>query len=84
MFAHAKTELLPAWTIGFFCGVRESELQQLLWAAVRLEEPKPDVMILREVSKTKYKRSIELSDNALTWLDHYFARNGGRHRLTSG
>ena len=81
MFAYAATHqlaLLPAWTIGFFCGVREAELDKLLWADVRLEEPEPDVMIRAEVSKTRKKRFIPLPANALEWLAYYFARKGGK------
>ena len=73
-----KPPLLPNYTIGFFAGLRESELQRLLWSDVRLEAQPPDVMVRAQVSKTRSKRFVPLPENALHWLDRYFSLLGGR------
>jgi site-specific recombinase XerC len=77
MFRHAQEqeiELIPPWTIGFFCGLRESELWQIDYAEIRLEEKY--VLVPAEISKVRRKRIIPLSENAIDWLHWYFERRG--------
>jgi integrase len=68
-------EFLPYRVFAFFCGIRpEGELERLEWSDVRISEK---LVVLRaEVTKTKRKRFIELSDNAIEWLMEYQARGG--------
>jgi integrase len=78
MLTHAlenDLEFLPYRVFAFFCGIRpEGELERLDWADVRLAEK---LVVLRaEVTKTRRKRFIELSDNAIEWLLEYQARGG--------
>ena len=94
MLEHAlknDLELLPFLTLGFFCGIRPAgELTQVLWRDVHLDAEKPEVIIRAAVSKTRRMRPIELSPNAVDWLNAYRARGGNmdglivklsRHRL---
>jgi integrase len=68
-------EFLPYRIFTFFCGIRpEGELERLDWSDVRLAEK---LAVLRsEITKTKRKRFVDLSDNAIEWLLEYQARGG--------
>jgi integrase len=78
MFRHAQEhdlELVAPYTIGFFCGLRESELWKLSYSEIRMAEK--HVIVPAEFSKTKRKRLVPLSENAIEWLQWYFERRGG-------
>jgi len=67
--------LLPYLVLGFFCGIRpEGELNLLQWSDVDLHAK--SVTIRYAVSKTKRRRFIELSENAIAWLEAYRERGG--------
>ena len=54
MFRHAQEhdlELIPPYTIGFFCGLREAELWKLRYSEIRIDEKY--VLVPAEFSKTK-------------------------------
>ena len=68
--------LLPFLVLALFCGVRPAgELEKLTWASVHLTG-KPEVEIPASVSKTKRRRFVDLSENALAWLEAYRLRGG--------
>jgi integrase len=72
-------ELLPFLTLGFFCGIRpDGELQKLDWSDVDLADRM--VTIKPEIAKTNRRRFVEVSPNAIEWLNAYRS-NGG---LASG
>ena len=79
MLEHAlenDLELLPFLVLGFFCGIRpDGELPQVLWSDVHLGE-KPEIIVRATVSKTRRMRPIELSENAVSWLNAYRFRSG--------
>jgi integrase len=85
MLEHAlenDLELLPFLVLGFFCGIRPAgELTQVLWRDVHLDGEKPEVIIRATVSKTRRMRAIELSPNAVAWLNVYRAQGGGMDGL---
>jgi integrase len=68
-------EFLPYRVLAFFAGIRpEGELERLDWSDIRLGEK---LIVLRsEITKTKRKRFVELSENAIEWLLEYQARGG--------
>ena len=73
-FEH-EIELLPFLVLGFFCGIRpDGELQKLQWEHVHLKEKQ--VVIPPSVAKTKRRRFVDISNNALLWLKAYGARGG--------
>jgi integrase len=80
MLEHAlenDLDLLPFLVLGFFCGIRpDGELCQVLWRDVHLDAEKPEVIIRAAVSKTRRMRPIDLSANAVAWLDNYRVRGG--------
>jgi integrase len=64
-------KLLPFFVFGFFCGIRpDGELEKLEWSSVHLVG-KSEVEIPPSVSKTKRRRFVDLSENALAWLEEY-------------
>src|SRR5258708_3266768 len=68
-------QLLPFLVLGLFCGVRpDGELQKLEWSDLDLTDKV--VTIRPEVSKTNRRRFIDLSDNAILWLEAYRRRGG--------
>jgi integrase len=67
--------LLPFLVFGFFCGIRPNgELPKLFWSDVHIADK--TVVIRPEVSKTRRRRFIDLSANAVAWLTAYQLRGG--------
>jgi integrase len=70
-------ELLPFLTLAAFCGIRpDGELQKLLWSDLKFDGDKPQVVIRPEVSKINRRRFVDLSENALAWIEAYRQRGG--------
>lgn len=68
-------ELLPFLVLGFFCGIRpDGELEKLEWRDVDFKDC--TVTIRPEVSKTRRRRFVDISPNAIAWLEEYRARGG--------
>jgi integrase len=75
-------EFLPYRVFTFFCGIRpEGELERLKWSDVLIAEK--TVVLRSEVTKTKRKRFVDLSDNAIAWLTEYQARGGNMTGLVA-
>jgi integrase len=67
-------KILPFFVFGFFCGIRpDGELQKLQWADVHLSEKQ--IVIRPSVAKTQRRRFVDISENAIAWIDAY--QNGG-------
>lgn len=60
--------LLPAVTLGLFCGIRTEEIKRLVWEDVHLDEKEPFVNIGPHIAKKRRIRNVELSPNAIAWL----------------
>lgn len=58
--------VLPYVVIGLFCGVRPAEINRLDWGAVDLTEGY--VIISGAQAKTRARRVVDISGNALAWL----------------
>jgi integrase len=67
--------LLPYRVFGFFCGVRpDGELLRVEWKDFHWSDK---VLKLRaEITKKKRLRFVDVSDNALAWLNEYRKRGG--------
>jgi integrase len=75
--AAAETDLalLPYFVLGLFCGIRpEGELGKLDWSDVNLIDRV--IEIRPAVSKTRRRRFVDISENAIAWLEHYRQRGG--------
>src|SRR5260221_7676297 len=70
-------ELVPFLMFSFYAGIRpEGELTKLLWSDIDLGAKEHHVTIRPTVAKKRRKRWIDLSANALAWLDAYRAAGG--------
>jgi integrase len=68
--------LLPFLSLGLFCGIRpEGELLKLEWSDIHFGAH-PQVVIRPEVSKTRRRRFVDLSENAVAWIETYRQRGG--------
>ncbi len=63
-----ELKLLPAVTLGLFCGIRTEELKRLEWEDVKLAESIPVVTISGAIAKKRRIRHVEIPENALEWL----------------
>lgn len=75
-------EFLPYRVFTFFCGIRpEGEIERLDWSDVHIAEK--TVVLRPEITKTKRKRFVDLSDNAITWITEYQVRGGNATGLVA-
>jgi integrase len=66
---------LPYRVIGFFAGVRpDGELTRLEWPDIDLDAKQ--ITLRAEITKKKRKRWVDLSENAIAWLQEYQKRGG--------
>jgi integrase len=67
--------LLPYRVFTFFCGIRpEGEMERLEWSHVSLSDRVVDLPA--EITKKKRRRTVDLSENAVAWLQEYTNRGG--------
>lgn len=64
--ARKDKRLLAYVVLGMFCGLRRAELERLRWSAVNLADA--CVIVAAEHSKTRSRRVVDISKNALRWL----------------
>jgi integrase len=70
-------ELVPFLVFAFFCGIRpDGELGKLLWSDIDLTAREHHVTIRASIAKKGKKRWIDLSPNALQWIEEYCGRGG--------
>lgn len=67
-------EMLPREAIGFFCGLRPTELSRLDWKNVSFENRL--ITVNASASKTGQRRTVEISDNLVAWLAPYVQHKG--------
>lgn len=70
----ASLETIPYWTIGFFGGLRASEIERLDWADVNLDQRW--IRIRAKHAKTASRRLVKIQPNLLKWLLTYRGRTG--------
>jgi integrase len=72
-------ELVPFLVVAAFCGLRpEREAFNLEWKDIHLDDKSPEVLVRPELSKTRRKRNVPLSDNAIEWLKAAGVKKSGR------
>lgn len=57
---------LPYFTLGLFCALRPDEMDRITWKNIDLEDR--IVTLGADIAKTRSKRHVEISDNAIEWL----------------
>jgi len=66
--------LLPYFVLGIYCGIRPSEItgdggkQPMTWSDILIDEDVREVNVPSSSSKTHEPRQVELSNNAIEWL----------------
>lgn len=73
---HEELKLLPAVTLGLFCGIRTEELKRLEWNNIKDSESSPIVTISGAIAKKRRIRHVEIPSNALKWLSLCMEREG--------
>lgn len=58
--------MVPELAIGFFAGLRSSEIGKLTWADLNFEEK--IITVRPEVAKTRQARHVPMSENLVAWL----------------
>jgi integrase len=72
-------ELVPFLVVAAFCGLRpEREAFNLEWKDIHLDDKSPEVLVRPELSKTRRKRNVPLSSNAIEWLKAAGVKKSGR------
>ena len=67
--------LLPAITLGLFCGLRTEELKRLMWDDVNLKEG--FVTVGASIAKKRRIRNVKLPLNAIEILTPFYRKGGG-------
>jgi integrase len=57
---------LPYFTLGLFCALRPDEMDRITWRNIDLDDR--IVTLGADIAKTRSKRHVEISDNAIEWL----------------
>ena len=74
-----EKELVPFLVVAAFCGLRpEREAFNLEWKDIHLDDKNPEVLVRPELSKTRRKRNVPLSSNAINWLKAVGVKKSGR------
>jgi integrase len=61
--------LVPFLAIAAFCGCRpENEVFNLDWQDVHIDDPKPEIIVRPELSKTRRRRAVEIPENCIAWI----------------
>jgi site-specific recombinase XerD len=66
---YEKGRLLPYVALGLFAGLRPAELSRLTWSKIDLTEG--TVTLDGSMAKTRQRRIVKLSENAVAWLTDY-------------
>ncbi len=72
LFAKAEEsqkEIIPAFTVLWFAGLRPNEMLRLMWEQIDLDGKV--IRLTGEQTKTRTMRNVTLTDNALKWLQAY-------------
>ena len=69
---HKEGLLLPYVVLGLFAGLRPAELSRLTWDKIDLADA--TVTLDGSMAKTRQRRIVKLSDNAVEWLTDYAAK----------
>ena len=74
LLSHVPGWLVPALAIKAFSGVRTEELLRMEWSAFNFETK--HITLNADVTKTKQRRLIPMSDNLVAWLAPHRHRTG--------
>lgn len=66
--------IVPMLALGFFAGLRTSELQGITWDAINFESKR--IRVVPSVAKKRRQRFIAMQDNLIAWLLPYRQSSG--------
>ena len=67
-------KITPYLAIGFFAGLRTTELDGLDWANIHIDQKL--ITIKPEIAKRRRQRHVDMSDNLIAWLQPYHKGTG--------
>jgi integrase len=74
---HVSAKWLPAIAIGFFAGLRKSEILRLDWSAFKFDQDPPEIAVSAKIAqKIRRSRLVPILPNLMSWLEPYRARVG--------
>lgn len=74
LLTHAPNHLVAPLAIKAFSGVRTEEMVRMDWSAVNFETK--HITLSAEITKTKQRRLIPMSDNLVAWLAPFQGKTG--------
>ncbi len=74
LLSSADENMVPFLLLGAFAGMRSAEISRLDWSAVSLKTG--HIKLEKNVTKTKTRRVIPMSDNLKAWLAPYAKASG--------
>jgi integrase len=74
LLINADNLILPAFILGGFCGVRQSEIARLDWSKIDLAEK--TITIDASVAKTNARRTVTIPQPAIAWLQPLAKKSG--------
>jgi len=75
LLSECDSHTIPAVALSAFCGLRQTEVEQIDWSAVDIEERV--VTVDASIAKTASRRTVEIPENAVEWLRPYARKEGG-------
>ena len=69
LLTQAPAHLIPSLAVKAFSGVRTEEMVRMDWRSVNFENK--HIILAADVTKTKQRRLIPMSDNLVAWLTPY-------------
>lgn len=79
LLAASPAEIIPALAIGFFAGLRTSEISRLDWSQIDLK--RGFIEVTAEIAKSSHRRLVNITENLRAWLEPQ-ARLSGPVRLS--
>lgn len=74
--ARGQQHLMTYLVLAMFCGIRPAEIERMSWEAVDLEDK--HAIVAARHAKTRKKRVVDLSDNAVAWIKSCGAPGEGK------
>ena len=72
----ARDCVIPTLAIKFFSGIRTEELVRIRWEHFKFD--KGLIFLTKDITKTKYKRTVPITPNMKAWLEPYIQKPGDR------
>jgi len=68
--------LLPVFVLGFFCGLRASELLSANWEDIVMDTKDAYIAVGSDKAKSRIHRNVDIAKNAIDWLSQCDPKSG--------